>query len=142
MSSVAPSLRSTEFVKFVERRLHQLIAGDGEAFHLAEQASGYQECASAGMAATSVATISDSIRTACENRGTGFPGSFRVNSSFTNDNAVFLMVPDNQFAKWVAIAKIDIKSKRRHVLLAGLMAKGEGGRDWNELDALNGPRAR
>ena len=27
-------------------RLHQLIAGDGKAIHIAAQASGYQECAS------------------------------------------------------------------------------------------------
>jgi len=42
-------------------RFHQLIAGDGEAIYVAaapQQTSGYQECASAGMAATNAATIS------------------------------------------------------------------------------------
>jgi hypothetical protein len=38
-------------------RLHQLIAGDREAIHIA--ATGCQECASAGMAATSATTISN-----------------------------------------------------------------------------------
>jgi len=40
------------------------------------------------------------------------PGFNPAESSFTNDGAVFLMVPDNHFAKLIAIAKIDIKSQR------------------------------
>jgi hypothetical protein len=46
-------------VKPVRTRLHQLIAGDREAIHVAAAGCGYQECASAGMAATNAATISN-----------------------------------------------------------------------------------
>ena len=52
-----------------------------------------------------------------EPRTWDLPASIRLNPSFTNDGAVFLMVSDNHFAKLVTIAKIDIKSKRRHTLL-------------------------
>src|SRR6516165_55929 len=46
-------------VKPARTRLHQLIAGTGEQSMLPQQASGYQECASAGMAATSAAISSN-----------------------------------------------------------------------------------
>src|SRR6516164_8206893 len=50
-------------------------------------------------------------------RLSGFPGSFRLNACFPNDHAVFLMFPDNQFAKLFAVAEIDIQTQRRHALL-------------------------
>src|SRR5262245_66020583 len=43
--------------------------------------------------------------------------SVRLNPSFANDGAVFLMFGSNYFAKLVTIAKINMKSKRRHALL-------------------------
>src|SRR6266481_5791398 len=38
-------------------------------------------------------------------------------TGLANDSAVFLMVPDNQFAKLLAVAKIEIKSKCGHAPL-------------------------
>ena len=38
-------------------------------------------------------------------------------TGLANDSAVFLMVPDNQFAKLFAVAKIEIKSKCGHAPL-------------------------
>jgi hypothetical protein len=42
-------------------------------------------------------------------RLTRLPGSFRLNAGFPNDHAVFLMFPDNQFAKLFAVAKSTYK---------------------------------
>jgi hypothetical protein len=44
-------------VKPARTRLHQLIAGDREAIHVAAAANGYQECASAGMADVWLTTV-------------------------------------------------------------------------------------
>jgi hypothetical protein len=46
-------------VEPAQARLYQLIAAIGKQSILPQQASGYQECASAGMAATSPATMSN-----------------------------------------------------------------------------------
>jgi hypothetical protein len=47
----------------------------------------------------------------------GIAGLVRMNTGFAYDGAVFLMVPDYQFAKLVAVAEIEIESKRRHAHL-------------------------
>ena len=43
--------------------------------------------------------------------------SFRLNTGFANYGAKFLIVADYQFMKLIAVAKIEIKSKRRHARL-------------------------
>ena len=40
-----------------------------------------------------------------------------MNTRFAYDRAIFLVVPDDQFAKLVAVAKIEIKSKCGHAPL-------------------------
>src|SRR5262249_27603168 len=47
-----------------------------------------------------------------------------MNSGVANDRAVFLMIPDNQLAKLVAIAEIDVQSQCRHALLDVLKLHG------------------
>src|ERR1700736_2502624 len=44
-------------------------------------------------------------------------GSVRLDTGLANDGSVFLVVPHNQLAKLVAVAKVETKTQCRHALL-------------------------